>query len=288
LEVTLKPGKSVTQVYRIQNQGDDTIVTAQVLPFEPDGEQGNIKISQTPSTVLSYFSLLNADLQSQGPGHLATFPLKGGEAQELVLKINIPNNAVNGDHYLTLLLNADTEHLLFASGSKSYGSLGTNILLTIADSEVTNQTVKIEELNLQGRTLKVLGLTIVDSFADFDFLIRVKNTSNHFFKVIGHLTITNTFGRSLTTIALREDNILSGTTRKLVGTVPTYWEPVFPLGRFTANLSITPENSTNTVSQAITFLVFPYKAILALGLVALFYYLYFHRSFQKAKVKLYN
>src|SRR3990167_7980355 len=62
LEVTLKPGKSISQVYRVKNSGDDTVVMAQVVPFEAAGELGQVKLSSTPNPALAYFSLQNADL----------------------------------------------------------------------------------------------------------------------------------------------------------------------------------------------------------------------------------
>ena len=127
-----------------------------------------------------------------------------------------------------------------------------------------NQTAKIEELSLK-------GLKIKDSFDTFDFIARVKNSSDHFLKAVGQLTITNTFGRKIATLPFRADNILAQSIRQLV--TQDSWEPVLPLGRYTATATVTPENSTNTTSQTLIFWVLPYKALLAIALVSLFYYL---------------
>jgi len=259
LEVTLKPGKSITQVYRVKNSGDDTVVIAQMVPFEAAGELGQVKLSSTPNPALAYFSLQNADLDLG-----QSFTLKSGASQELVLKIIVPPTATNGDHYFTLLIDADTQSLLTASGAKAAGSIGGNILLSITDSEVLNQTAKIEELSLK-------GLKIKDSFDTFDFIAQVKNSSDHFLKAVGQLTITNTFGRKIATLPFRADNILAQSIRQLV--TQDSWEPVLPLGRYTATATVTPENSTNTTSQTLIFWVLPYKALLAIALVSLFYYL---------------
>ena len=263
LEVTLRPGKSITQVYRVKNTGDDTVLTAQIVPFEPAGETGEVKLSSTPNPALSYFSLQNADLKLNQP-----FEVKSGASQELVLKITVPQSAPITDQYFTLLINSDTKYLLAASGAKAAGSIGANILLTVTTTEVLNQTAKIEEFGLQGVSLKV---PIKDSFDSFDFIVRVKNTSDHYLKAIGQLTITNTFGRQIANLPLRNDNILAQSIRQLI--TENTWQPVFPLGRYTATVSITPQNSTNTTSQSLTFYVLPYKAFLALILVAGFYYL---------------
>ena len=259
LEVTLRPGKSITQVYRVKNTGDDTVLTAQIVPFEPYGETGEVKLSSTPNPALSYFSLQNADLELNQP-----FEIKSGASQELVLKVTVPQSAPLTDQYFTMLINSDTKYLLTASGAKASGSVGANILLTVTDSEVLNQTAKIETLDLKGLSLK-------DSFDQFEFLVRVKNTSDHYLKAIGQLEIENTFGRKIVTLPLRTDNILAQSTRLLM--TENSWQPVFPLGRYTATVAITPQNSQNTTSQSLTFYVLPYKAFLALILVAGFYYL---------------
>lgn len=259
LEVTLQPGKSITQVYRVKNTGDNTTVTVQVVPFEVTGESGQVQLSQTPNPALAYFSLQNADLDLNEP-----FSLKSGASQELVLKVSVPQTATNGDHYFTLLILADTESLLTASGAKAAGSIGGNILLSVTNKEIVNQTAKIEEFSLKGFSLK-------DSFDAFDFVIRVKNTSDHFLKAVGQLTINNTFGRKIATLPLRQDNILAQSTRQLQ--TEATWQPILPLGRYTATVTITPQNSQYSTSQTLTFYVLPYKAILALILIVGFYYL---------------
>ena len=147
----------------------------------------------------------------------------------------------------------------------------------MTDKEVVNQTAKIEELSLRG--LQVRNLKVMDSFDAFDFVIRVKNTSDHFFKAVGQLTIANTFGRIIATLPLRQDNILAQSTRQLVGAVPTVsWQPVFPLGRYTATAEVTPQNSQYSTSHSLTFYDLPYKAILALILVIVFYYKLWRRK----------
>ena len=123
---------------------------------------------------------------------------------------------------------------------------------------------------------EVRGPTLLDSFDPIEFILRVKNQSATQLQPVGQIKINNTFGRTVATLPLRQDHVLGGTTRQLtseVKEVPTsevsglVWNPVFPLGRYTAEAEITPQDTTNTVSQKIAFWVLPYKAMLVLALL---------------------
>lgn len=109
----------------------------------------------------------------------------------------------------------------------------------------------------------------MDSFDSIEFILRVKNQSLTRLQPVGQIKISNTFGRTVATLPLQNNHILAGTVR----TEPTVsaWEPVFPVGQYTATAEITPADTTNTVSQTIVFWVLPYKALLVLGLLFLGY-----------------
>jgi|GEM_PF-1170048 hypothetical protein len=313
LEATIQPGKSVTQVYRLKNLGDDTIITAYLKPFSPSGELGHVQLQlqgqsltgdpangrvgtakpeglSLLNSALSFFSLLNADLKTLP----ATFPLKAGQTQELVLKIKIPEDSKLTDHYFTFLFDSNTTGLVGDSGTTTQATIGSNILLTISDDGQPKLSAKIEEFaagqikvrpflgasllrgiypkrseggsDLNG-DLRFVTLNLLDSFSPISFLIRVKNTGTTRLKTIGQIELKNTFNNPVATLPLREDNILSNSIRKLQTT--TDWKPFFPLGRFTATASITPQDSTNTITQTIYFFVLPYKAILVVVLIFL-------------------
>ncbi len=64
LEVTLQPGKSITQVYKITNNSEqDFIMNSQIVPFEPADELGNVQLNfNNQSPAREWFSFQNADL----------------------------------------------------------------------------------------------------------------------------------------------------------------------------------------------------------------------------------
>jgi len=250
-ETTIKPGNTITQTYRLKNLGDDTTITAQIKPFKPEGELGHISLGNTPPP--PYFSLVNTDLNQDLP---TSFPLKAGQIQELQLKIAIPEDAVVKDHYLTFLFSSQTPGLIKGTGTTTQASIGSNILLTISQ-EKTKPTAKI----LEFRTSKFL-----DSFSPTSFTLKAKNPSPHYLKTIGQIEVKNTFNKSVTTLPLRQDNILTNSTRQLQTT--SDWNPVFPFGRYQATATITPENSTNAITQTIYLWFLPYKLIL---IIIIFY-----------------
>ncbi len=242
LETMIQPGKSITQVYRLKNAADDTTVTVSVVPFSAADEFGHINL-QFGGKLPDYFSLLNED----------TLNLKAGETRELMLKISIPELAEDADYAAALVIESKTGGLLSASGSVAQATIAAPILLTVSASGQPQRLAKIEEF----------GVTTLDSFDPIDFILRVKNQSPTRLQPIGQIKIDNVFGRTAATLPLRQDQVLGGTVRQL----PASWNPVFPLGRYTAEVEITPRDTTNTVSQKIVFWVLPYKALLVLALL---------------------
>ena len=271
LEAMIRPGKSVTQVYRLKNEADDTTVTVSVIPFSAADEFGHLNL-QFGGKLPNYFSLLNADL----PELPVTLNLKAGEAQELVLKIAIPEKAEDADYPIALVIESKTTGLLGGSGSVTRATIASPILLTVSQSGTPNRLARIEEfLVTSGSEPEVLQVpNLLDSFSRIEFVLRVKNQSFTRLQPIGQIKINNTFGRNVATLPLQSDHVLAGTIRqlKMEGSDPSIsWTPVLPLGRYTAQAEITPQDTTNTVSQTIVFWVLPYKALLVLGLLFLGY-----------------
>lgn len=267
LEVMVKPGKSVTQVYRLKNEADDTTVTVSVVPFSAADEFGHINL-QFGGKLPNYFSLLNADL----PELPVTLNLKAGESQELVLKISAETLASEADYPIALAIESKTTGLIGGSGSVAQATIASPILLTVSKTGTPNRIAKIEEFRVTARRLLVgslQGVSLLDSFDPIEFILRVKNQSLTRLQPVGQIKISNTFGRTVATLPLQSDHILAGTVRqlKMEGSEPSIWAAVFPVGRYTAQAEITPQDTTNTVSQTIVFWVLPYKALLVLGLL---------------------
>lgn len=250
-EANIQPGQTISQAFRLKNLGDDTTITAQIKPFSPNGELGHVKLTNSPPP--NFFTLTNDDLNQALP---TTFPLKAGQTQELQLQLAIPDTAKPKDHYLTFLFSSQTPGLVGGTGTTTQGAIGSNILLTIPQSPPVAPTAKVIEF----RTLN-----LSDSFSTPSFLLRLQNTGQTRLKAIGQIEVRNSLNKPTATLPLRQNNVLAGSIRQLQTT--TDWDPVFPLGRYSATATITPENSKESITQTIHFWVLPYKVILIISLI---------------------
>ncbi len=84
LEVMIQPGKSITQVYKLSNQGEtDLLMTSKIASFAPADEQGSIRLLPwANSGILISFQNANLALGEK-------FLLPAGQTQEIVLKIAV-------------------------------------------------------------------------------------------------------------------------------------------------------------------------------------------------------
>ena len=98
LETVIKPGKTILIAYTLQNYGDPTVITARVLPFIPQDNNGDVSIKDSFEGPIR-FSLENADIQLEKP-----FFLRPQQSQQLLLRIRIPEGAPEQDYYYTRLL----------------------------------------------------------------------------------------------------------------------------------------------------------------------------------------
>lgn len=272
LDVMIQPGKSITQVFKLINNGDNTAITAKIVPFEPLGNLGQIKLITAPSPAAEYFSLQNADLELP-----ATFTLKAGATQEFVLKIKVPETAPETDHYFTFLFESNNSGVITGTGAKTLGSIGANILLTVSKTGQPIRVAQITKFQISPCLFFNNPICLIDSFSPPQFNLILTNPGRTKFKAIGQLEIFNTFNRKVATLPFREDNVLANSSRQLILT--SDWQPVFPLGRYQTTASITPENSVNSISQTVAFYYFPYKALLALSLI----YLLFRLTYNQIK-----
>lgn len=277
LEVMVKPGKSITQVYKLTNLGDDTVIKAGIFPFEPTPD-GLALINRTPSPIASYFSLQNADIAPPLASGGVQFPLKAGATQELVLKIRTPQDAPEADHYLTFLFESSDLGVITGTGSKTLGSIGANILLTVSNTGQPDKSGLISQLSA-APCLFPGPICLIDSFSPIKFTTQIQNTGPSRFKAIGQLEIFNTFNRKIATLPFREDNVLANSNRYLTeGSDPSVsWNPVFPFGRYKAVATITPNDTTISLEKTLVFYVLPYKLIFLLLAIIFAGYYYYHK-----------
>ena len=282
LEVMIKPGKSITQVYKLANEGEsDLVFRSRIVPFTLADELGNIVIKETKNEInkaqdenmfsaflatqaTDWFSFQNADLQLG-----QKFILPAGREQEVVLKIKIPENAPEGDYYATLLFETIPSVLLpSGSGGQIEAKIGSNILLTISQSGKPLKQAQIEQFSLANFQFSIFNFQFIDSFTHPQFIVRLKNTGNAFFKPLGTIT-TNGWFNQRWVLDLLPENVLVDSVRQIpcqkskeksfILPSPCQLEAKFLLGKYTARLEFGLDEESGEYQSQIVFWAIPLK-----------------------------
>ncbi|HUS60515.1 MAG TPA: hypothetical protein VMX76_04050 [Nevskiaceae bacterium] len=253
LEVMMQPGKSITQVYKLKNNGEtDLAFTSSIVPFKPADELGNIKLEN--SRLPPWFSFQNANLDLS-----QKFLLKAGETQEVVLKIKVPEQTLEKDYHATLLFETIPGVFLGQSGMQTQAKIGSNILLTVSQSGQPLKKAEIVKFAI--RNLKIRQLPIIDSFTKPQFLLRIKNTGPALFKPAGAITASGWFGQKYV-LNLLPENVLVNSTR-LVG-CENQIDAKFLLGPYKTKVEFGLDTLETDYSAEITFFALPIKFILGI------------------------
>ena len=272
LEIMIMPGKSITQVFRVENSGDEMMLNTQILPFEPKDEHGNIKLPTEIGSVdfrsssvpfRDWFSFENADISLGKP-----FVIKSGESRQIILKIKIPENAREDDYYFTLLIQGEPKRKINGPTTLEAGVIGANILLTVSRTDKPVKKGEIVEFKIANLKFKIL-----DSFDKPEFLLRVKNTGRTFWKPFGKIKIEGLLGQKWEEELLPE-NVLADSIRQIrmatTSASPTSHlalpTSLFLIGpyRAKAEFNLEEDKSGETLSSSLSFLALPVKLVLGI------------------------
>jgi len=258
LEVTMKPGKSITQVYKLFNNGDsDLVMTSFLAPFVPDGDQGYIEIRQDEKPQsLDWISFQNADLQLG-----QSFVLRQETSQEVVLKIKVPEFAQEEDHYFTLVFANDPNYSGLVGGNQTQNQIqiGANIIISISESGEPQYQAQISEFKLANGFTNIF----LDSFTKPEFILKVKNTGPSFFKPLGHIKVKNPLGGT-SILELLPENVLINSTRQISCQIneeaaKCILPSKFLLGYYQVQAEFDLDKPGGKYQKEIFFLAFPWK-----------------------------
>jgi hypothetical protein len=280
LEAMIMPGKTITKVYKLTNQGPDTQVYTTIVPFEPKDSLGNVNLKldikdlQKQKELLNWFSWQNTDINLPGG-----FKLKSGQTQELVLKVKIPENAKEKDYYLSLLFQNRPIDLIGNSGAQATGVIASNILLTVSkDGKPPKNGEIIEFKNLNGFKLFNFPFKVYDSFDNIPFLLIVENTSKTLFQPYGSVKIESPLGKQTEFLEILPQNILAFSKRKLMqkGTEEDPLKPLswqingFNTGMYKAKASLVIADTSQKLEAETRFFIFPWKLSLGFAVTLIF------------------
>lgn len=262
VELTLQPGKLVTQTYLIENTGTaDLTITPTLRDFVSDNKTGTPVLQESSS--FPYAELQNADIQLNTP-----FTLKSNSSQQLIFAVKPPETAQERDWYLSLVLQAQpaTQETLTQSGTAVTGQIASNILIRVT------QTDKIPlqwDVELQGIP------RFIDSLQSIKIVPLVKNHSET--SAIPEMSILVLDWRN--TIVFEQDGlperVLAKSSREISAALqrkddprsyqPTSFtfDPLFAVGPYTVRTTIRNNADGPKVIER-SFVAFPFSVLLAI------------------------
>jgi len=212
LELFIKPGKSIMVAYKLGNLGDPTFLNLKVLPFEAKDNLGNIRIKPEFEGPVR-FSLDNSDLRLDQP-----FFLKTNDSQQILLRIRIPENIIDGDYYYSLLAETIPPAASEGVGSaRAKATIGSNILITISNSGNVDIRPKIALFSTRGGLTFGQDIRIFDSSDKIPVVLTVANKGKSMMKPEGQITLKGNFGE-MAKYDIISKNILAESERLLEAT----------------------------------------------------------------------
>jgi len=256
LELFIKPGKSIMVAYKLDNLGDPAFINLKVLPFEAKDNLGNIRIKPEFEGPVR-FSLDNSDLQLEQP-----FFLKTNGSQQILLRIRIPENIVDGDFYYSLL--AETAPPTAGEGigsARAKATIGSNILVTISNSGNIDIKPRVVLFSTRGG--------VFDSFDKIPLVFIVENKGKNMIKPEGQITLKGNFGETAKYDTISK-NILAESQRLIEATPSAdlssrIYHPSslvlsgFFIGKYNLSTQISFGENSPTIFGATTFYAFPFK-----------------------------
>lgn len=271
LETVIKPGKTITQVFTIQNLSDsDKVVVARVVPFVPEDETGYplLRPNLRPSW-LAYFSLANSIIQLGQP-----FNLAANKTEQLVLNVTIPGNAKETDYYATLILSTNLDQTANIPGSSTINTtIGANLLLTVNTRANPPTIVRIRDFFPLARDIlfRYNEVSFADNLSPIRFRAIAENTGRYLTKTGGLFRVSKN-DQAVSLQSLVPLNLLANSTREVQASPSgeiIFRPHLTDFGPHKVELDLRSENSSS--HSELTLVLLPLKAGfgLLLGLILL-------------------
>lgn len=282
-EAVIKPGKTITQVFTIQNLSDSPrTLVAKIIPFTAGTQDGYPQLHPelTPPW-LSYFSLANTYISLDQP-----FNLRAKQTEQLVVNLSIPAQAPTADIYATLYISSEGNLQDQLNGPNLGLAIGANLLISTSFTGNPPANISIENFSpfVKDIILRFQDYYIVDNLSPIRFEAIAKNNGKHFTKTGGSIKILDVNNDIVSSSALTPLNLLAGGTRIIQASesaAPTYKPQLNHLGKYQALLEV--KNDNGSAKAQLTLVVLPLKISLAV-LILLFFYLFIVKTKKNIKM----
>lgn len=264
LRVHIKPGKSISQVFKIENFSQSDIdLVARVIPFSEADDKGNPVLNpKTTASWLSYFSLANSQIKFNEP-----FSVKAGSSEQLILSLTVPEDAPLKDIYATLMISTYQNTVRpDLQGTSVSAAIGSNMLITISSVAYPDTVLKIEDfLPKQGSYIKIGNLYLADNISPISFSATVKNEGDFTAETKGVFRVSSGQDQPVFLDGILPVNVIGKSKRQLIninGSAFEFIPSLNQIGFHKISLEIKTDNS-NTAST-LDFFFFPLKLTLGL------------------------
>jgi hypothetical protein len=265
LRVHIKPGKAITQVFKIENLGStDKTIIASLIPFTEADNIGNPVLDPKASAPwLSYFGLANSAIKLDQP-----FSIAAGASEQLILSFSVPETAPLKDIYATLTISTYENSLdQTFQGTAVRATIGANLLVTISSQAFPDTILKIEDFYpVAGTYFKIGNLYLVDSITPLKLSASVRNEGSFTAETKGVFRVTAGNDQPVYLEGILPVNVIAKSKRQLVNTNGLNFEftpSLGNLGYHQISLEIKTDNSNTQSTLNIFF--FPLK--FGLGLI---------------------
>lgn len=270
LRVNIKPGKTISQVFKIDNlTSDDKFFVARLVPFSDADLLGNPVINlKSTAPWLSYFSLANSNIKLGDP-----FLVKGTSSEQLILSLSVPENAPIRELYATLLISTYANiNGVDYQGSLVSATTGSNLLVTVSSEAFPTTLLRIEDIApTSGLIFKLGNFYLSDNITPVVFSASALNTGSFTAETKGIFKVTGQNDQPVYLEGILPVNVISKTKRALLnsdGNSFTFSPNLGNIGLYNVSVAIKTDNANAENSIGIVFL--PLKATIGLLFASLF------------------
>lgn len=241
LDLSINPGESVTNVFRITN-GSDQSITLATTPknFLPRGNEGAIELIEDDTA----FSL--AEWISVSPEEAVTVGAK--RTVDFEVTISAPTNAQPGGHFGSVVFRTVPDE---REGSAALISqeIAPVILVKIpGDADESGEITSFEATR-----------QLWSNQDSISFEAIVANTGNVHYQPRGQITIKNMFGAEVAQIQVEGRNVIPGAERIFDAQWQDYGNR---LGKYSADLTLVYGVDNSILADSTSFYVIPYQRII--------------------------
>lgn len=283
IQIDTKRPASINTPITVENSSDVPVSLRIMLKAftASDAQNGYVKYytENTPEAKPAIFSYIQF---AQNDHNIDVLKLAPKQTKVVMMHIGVPEKIDLGDYYFSVVfINVPDETDDKTTALQTAGGIATNVLLTIGPSGPTSGNI-VE-----------FSTPFFMEHGPVPFILRLKNTSDHYITPKGEILINNMFGQTIGRVDLLPVNVLSQTIRAIPDKLlspdaskaanfvrPTtryeaaVWPETFLLGPYTAQVTIALSNQGPVFRKTIFFFAFPwYLTLLLIILIAVAVYI---------------